>query len=190
MTMPHSAPEDLTSTAPSVTEALGQMVWLFTQSPMHRELALKDLEWSVLPALILGQYRIFRFGPLPGLDAEAARSLAPAGLNKLAIERLPLGVALWARLSEEAEARLDRGEQLSAEEWESGDRVWLMELVAPFSTLENKLSHAMMLDLIQGPFANTPFSLHRIDPATGRREKVRMTMHVDSSNSSRNTAHA
>jgi hypothetical protein len=45
---------------------------------------------------------------LRGLDAEAAANLAPMGLSKEALERLPLGAAIWAKHSAEAEARSAR----------------------------------------------------------------------------------
>jgi len=174
----NTQPEFPSTVQPTVTDALGQIVWLFSQSTVHRKLQIEDLEWTIMPALLARQYRIFHFGPMPGLDAEQAKSLAPMGLSKEALERLPLGVAIWAKLSADAEARMERGERLAAEDWESGDRVWLVELISPFATMENKLSHAMLLDLMQGPFKSTPFNLHRTDSSTGRRDKVHMTMHV------------
>jgi cytolysin-activating lysine-acyltransferase len=161
----------------TVAEALGQIVWLLTQSAVHRELRMKDLEQSVLPAVLSEQFRLFRFGPLRGIDRQAAEKLAGAGLNA-AIEELPLGVAIWARLSPQAEARLENEERLLPEDWTSGNRVWLLELVSPFATPENRLSEAMLIDLIQGPFRDTPFSLHRTDPVTGERVKVQMDRHL------------
>jgi cytolysin-activating lysine-acyltransferase len=163
-----------------VAEALGQIVWVLSQSPIHREMKIKDLEWSFMPPILYEQFRIFRFGPLPGLDDPS--KFAPAGLSKQNLEQLPLGVAIWAKLSAEAEAKLEKGEHLRAEEWRSGDRVWLVEMISPFATPRNKLSEAMLLDLIQGPFRTTPFSLHRTDPKTGRRDKVTMASHVQAAN--------
>jgi cytolysin-activating lysine-acyltransferase len=160
----------------TVAEALGQVVWVLSQSPIHRELKIKDLEWSFMPPILYEQFRIFRFGPLPGLEDPA--KFAPAGMSKQAIEQLPLGVAIWAKLSAEAEAKLEKGEHLTAEEWRSGDRVWLVEMISPFATPQNKLSEAMLLDLIQGPFKATPFALHRTDPQTGRRDKILMASHI------------
>jgi cytolysin-activating lysine-acyltransferase len=159
----------------TVAEAFGQIVWLLSQSPLHRELRIKDLEWSFMPAVLHEQFRIFRFGTLPG-GSEAAPQTA--GLTKQQIEQLPLGVAIWAKLSEAAEAKLEKGERLAPADWHSGDRMWLIELISPFSTKDNKLTEAMLLDLIQGPFRATPFNLHRTDPATGRRDKVHMASHV------------
>ena len=105
---------------------------------------------------------------------------ATAGaLTREGLEQMPLGVAIWARLSAEAEAKLEKGQHLSLAEWRSGDRVWLVELISPFANKENKLSEAMLIDLIQGPFRSTPFNLHRTDPQTGRRDKVHMAGHIE-----------
>lgn len=166
----------------TVAEALGQIVWLLSQSPLHREMKLKDLEWSFMPAVMLEQFRVFRFGPLPGLEQDPA-ALAPSGLSKESLEQLPLGVAIWAKLSEAAEAKLEKGERLTLEEWRSGDRVWLVELISPFATKDNKVSEAMLLDLMNGPFKGVPFNLHRTDPATGRRDKIRVAAHLAQANS-------
>jgi cytolysin-activating lysine-acyltransferase len=164
--------------ARTVAEALGQIVWLLSQSPLHKELHIKDLEWSFMPAVIHEQFRIFRFGPLPGSDKLEIPAAAAQGITKSGIEQMPLGVAIWARLSAEAEAKLEKREHLTLAEWNSGDRVWLVEMISPFANKENKLNEIMLVDLIQGPFATTPFNLHRTDPATGRRDKVHMSGHI------------
>lgn len=162
----------------TVAEALGQIVWLLSQSPLHKELKIKDLEWSFMPAIIQEQFRIFSFGPLPGVEKIDSASLPQGAITGEDFEKMPLGVALWAKLSEAAEKKLERGEHLTLDEWKSGDRVWLVELIAPFANKENKLAEGMLLDLIKGPFAKTPFNLHRTDPATGRRDKVHMKSHL------------
>jgi cytolysin-activating lysine-acyltransferase len=164
----------------TVAEALGQVVWLLSQSPTHRELKIKDIEWSLMPPILHEQFRIFRFGPLPGLENVDPQDFKRAGLNldKAGLEQMPLGLAIWAKLSEAAEAKLEKGERLTHEEWCSGDRVWLVELISPFETKTNKLSETMLLDLMQGPFKHTPFNLHRTDPATGRRDRIRIATHL------------
>lgn len=170
--------DDAPAGAPrTVAEALGQVVWLLSQSPLHREMRIKDLE-SFMPAILCGQFRIFSFGPLPGSSGVDPNTLLAPGFSKQAFEQLPLGVAIWAKLSEAAEAKLENGERLTAAEWQSGDRVWLVELISPFATKDNKLSETMLLDLMQGPFKHVAFNLHRTDPATGRRDKVRLASHV------------
>ena len=163
-------------TPKTVAEALGQIVWLLTQSPVHRELKLRDLEWSIMPAVLTEQFRIFRFGPLPGADAPDSATLVP-GVTREGLEQMPLGVALWGRLSPAAETKVEAGERLDLKDWNSGDRLWLLELITPYATPENKIGEAMLADLIMGPFKGTRFNLHRTDPTTGRKDKI--TLGVD-----------
>jgi cytolysin-activating lysine-acyltransferase len=160
------------STGPkTVAEALGQIVWLFSQSPLHRHLKIADLEWSVMPAVLLEQFRVFSFGPLPGLENVRPEDLLP-GFTHEGLEQMPLGVAIWGLLSEEAEDRLERGERMRNEDWKSGDRLWLLELISPFSTPENKLTEVMLVDLVNGPFRGRRFSLHKTDPQSGLKHKI------------------
>ncbi|PZO87052.1 MAG: toxin-activating lysine-acyltransferase [Sphingomonas sanxanigenens] len=155
----------------TVAEALGQITWLLSQSPVHRHLKIGDLEWSIMPAILHEQFRIFRFGPLPGLNDVDPETLLP-GVTREGLEQMPLGVALWGHLSEAVEAKVERGERLSADDWKSGDRLWLLELISPFATPENNLAEIMLADLVSGPFANRRFSLHRTDAASGRKDKI------------------
>jgi cytolysin-activating lysine-acyltransferase len=169
----------------TVAEALGQIVWVLSQSVVHREMKVKDLEWSFMPPILHEQFRIFTFGPLPGLSEDAVKAMAPSGLSQKSLEQMPLGVAIWAKVSAEAEQKLERGERLKAEDWTSGDRVWLVELVSPFATPENKLLEAMLIDLAQGPFSETVFSLHKTDPKSGRRDRVNVGSHIAAGASSK-----
>jgi cytolysin-activating lysine-acyltransferase len=158
--------------ASTVAEALGQIVWLLEQSSLHRELKLKDLSWSIMPAVASGQFRIFRFGPTPAFEDSDPGNFRRLGMSREELEQLPLGLALWARLSKDAEIKLEAGARLSAEEWTSGDRLWLVEMISPFATAENKLTEVMLLDLVNGPFKDKVFNLHQTDPSTGVRVKV------------------
>lgn len=155
----------------TVAEALGQITWLFSQSPLHRQLPIGTLEWAVMPAILHEQFRVFTFGPLPGLDALSPADFLP-GFDKAGLENMPLGVALWGNLSAAAEVKVESGERLEATDWKSGDRLWLLELITPFATAENRLGEVMLADLLQGPFAGKRFSMHRTDPATGRKDRI------------------
>lgn len=127
----------------TVGAALGEVAWLLSQSAAHRHsLFVGDLEWLVMPALARGQYRLFY------------------------AEGKPVGVALWAFVSETVEQRLAAGGRLGANEWRSGDRVWLVELVAPFGQQE-----AMLEDLRASALADRRFRFLRTN-ARGRRETV------------------
>lgn len=154
-------------------EALGQITWLFSQSAGHRELKIADLEWSVMPPLLFEQFRIFTFGPLPKLEGLRLEDSVP-GVTVESLEQMPLGVAFWGLLSASAEQKVEKSERLLPEDWKSGDQLWLLELITPFATPENKLFDAMLLDMMRGPFKGRAFNLHRSDPTTGARIKVRI----------------
>jgi cytolysin-activating lysine-acyltransferase len=93
----------------TVAQVLGEITWLMTQSPRHKAIALGDLEWLVMPAILLRQFRIFYNG------------------------EQPVGVALWALVDDLAAKRIDAGDRrLTAVEWKSGAIMRIIELVAPF----------------------------------------------------------
>lgn len=126
----------------TVSQMLGEVTWLLTQSPPHKQLFIGDLEWFAMPAILLEQFRIFYSAP----------------------DR-PAGLALWARVSAETEKRLQAGaNKLRADEWKSGDRYWLIELIAPFGGQDE-----MLADLSKSVFENKPFKFHRLTDAGERR---------------------
>jgi cytolysin-activating lysine-acyltransferase len=125
----------------TVSGTLGEIVWLLTQSPGHRYLFVADLEWLVMTPMLLGQFRTFR-----------------------SQDRV-VGLALWAYLSPEVEARLEAGvPRLSPADWKSGDRPWLVELVAPFGGTD-----AMVEELRRTVFRGKTFKMHAHGP-DGKRE--------------------
>jgi cytolysin-activating lysine-acyltransferase len=127
----------------------GEIVWLMSQSAAHKHFAIADLEWMVMPAVLLNQYCLFH---------DQAR---------------PVGAALWAFLSEEAEAKLSLNPvRLRPDDWKSGDRCWLVDLIAPQATAENQLAATMLVDLQQTALEGLAFRFHRTDPITRKREVV------------------
>ena len=93
----------------TVAQVLGEITWLMTQSPRHKAIPLADLEWLVMPAILLRQFRIFYKG------------------------EQPVGVVLWALVDELVAKRIDAGDRrLAAVEWKSGAAMRIVELVAPF----------------------------------------------------------
>jgi cytolysin-activating lysine-acyltransferase len=95
--------------AKTVSQVLGEITWLMTQSPRHKAIPLGDLEWLLMPAILLRQFRIFYNG------------------------QQPVGVALWALADDLVAKRIDAGDnRLSAVEWKSGINMRIVELVAPF----------------------------------------------------------
>ena len=93
----------------TVAQVLGEIAWLMTQSPRHKAVPLGDLEWLLMPAILLRQFRIFYKG------------------------EQPVGVALWALADDLVARRIDAGDtRLAAVEWKSGTKMRIIDIVAPF----------------------------------------------------------
>jgi cytolysin-activating lysine-acyltransferase len=94
---------------PGPAEVLGRITWLMLQSEPHKHLFLTDLEWRVLPPVLLKQFRLFRK------------------------DGAPIGYAAWALVDDDTDTRLRKGEtKLKPEDWRSGPNLWLLDLIAPF----------------------------------------------------------
>jgi cytolysin-activating lysine-acyltransferase len=103
-TQPQTAPPLKT-----VAQVLGEIAWLMTQSPRHKAMPLGDLEWLLMPAILLRQFRIFYKG------------------------EQPVGVALWALADDLVAKRIDAGDKcLTAVEWKGGSNMRIIDIVAPF----------------------------------------------------------
>lgn len=91
-------------------EVLGSTVWLWMNSDNHNELPLHTLSVALLPAIKTKQF-----------------ILASESGN-------PVFFMSWANLSIEAEAHYLNTHQLlmSPKDWQSGDRMWVIDWVAPF----------------------------------------------------------
>ena len=121
---------------PGPTEVLGQVAWLFMTSPTHKHLFMTDLEWLVVPPLRLRQFRLFRR------------------------QNVPVAYASWASLTEEAEKRLMSGiRKLQPGDWNAGDRLWLIDLAAPFGGHD-----AILKELRDNVFAGRPVKTLRPGP--------------------------
>jgi len=99
--------------AKKTSEVLGEIVWLMSQSHLHKQLFVSDLEWLVMTPMMLQQFRLF-------YDKQK-----------------PVGVLFWASVNEEVEARLSVGtNRMRPQDWKSGDRLWVVEAIAPFGGAE------------------------------------------------------
>ena len=156
--------QNTSGTAESLTNAalLGEIVWLFTQSPLHKLLPIKDLEWLVMPPLLLKQFKLFH--------DDAGK---------------PIGVALWAYLSETAEETLISTGRIEADQWavnmqastsgvvgEQQGNAWLIELVSPFHSEANQHRDSMLSDLINTRFKSASLNVRHINPETKTVETV------------------
>ncbi|MEK0364401.1 toxin-activating lysine-acyltransferase [Pseudomonas sp. CBC3] len=126
--------------------ALGAITWLWMHSDTHRDAPLHTLPAVLLPAI---KHRQFMLG------SEAGK---------------PVFYLSWLNLSEESEARYLKNSplMLSEEDWNSGDRVWIEDWIAPFG------HSAAFRRLVQRHlFANVCMrSLHHQGESRGARVKT------------------
>ncbi len=92
------------------TEVFGATSWLWLQSVTHRNLPVHMLGATVLPAIKHQQFLIaIQYGK-------------------------PIAYVSWANFSEETESRYvcHTSEQMRDEDWNSGDRLWIIDWFTPF----------------------------------------------------------
>jgi cytolysin-activating lysine-acyltransferase len=123
---------------------LGAVSWLMMQQTATRHTLLSELEWRVMPALVLDQAKLYMR------------------------EDSPIAYVSWANLSETAAQRYAAApHQLTASDWQSGDQVWIVDLFVPFGGAQE-----VMNDLRTTVFAGRPIhQLHmgadgRLKPMT------------------------
>ena len=104
-------------------QSFAQIIGVLMRDPNFRNLRLADLEWLVLPPIMAGQWRLGQ-GPSPTALANADPK------NPEGVMLVPMAVALWARVSPEVEKQLmenlDKPLTMRANEWASGDNIWLV----------------------------------------------------------------
>lgn len=102
--------------AASQAESLGSAVWLWIHASNHSKQPVLALEHTLLPAIRLGQY-VLVIEKVP--DTGTLR---------------PVAYLAWANLSAQAEARYVQNPftGLTRDDWNSGDRMWITDYVAPF----------------------------------------------------------
>lgn len=119
--------------------AMGPVVMLYMQSSHRRFQFISDLEWLLLPPLVQGQCKLY--------------------MKK----EYPISFVSWAFLDEAAEKRLfQNGGKLRPEDWKSGDRLWIVDIVAPFGGVEN-----MIRDVQKNEFPGRSIRMVAPDPKTG-----------------------
>ncbi|GAA6210907.1 hypothetical protein NBRC116602_06470 [Hyphomicrobiales bacterium 4NK60-0047b] len=95
--------------------SFGEMVSLLMRSAHYKHYSLADLEWLLLPPLMHNQFLV--------VEARSKENGAS----------VPVGLALWASVSEEVNERLsenlDRPIKLRPDEWQSGEINWLVDMI-------------------------------------------------------------
>jgi cytolysin-activating lysine-acyltransferase len=104
-------------TGQEFSRLLGDVSWLMSRSPNHKFAFLADLEWLVMPPLVLGQARLYR--------------------NE---KNDPIAYVSWALVSDEVNERLKSGiARIQPPEWRCGPHPWVIDVVAPFGGAKEAL---------------------------------------------------
>lgn len=103
---------------------LGAVSWLMMQQNATRHTLLSELEWRVMPPLMLDQAKLYMR------------------------DKAPLAYVSWAYLSDEAAKRYQQApHHLMPSDWKSGDQAWIVDLCTPFGG-----SQEVLKDLREGVF--------------------------------------
>jgi cytolysin-activating lysine-acyltransferase len=96
----------------SEAAVLGSVVWLWTQSDKHRHMPLQALHHLLMPAIKTGQY-----------------ILASQHSGE---QTQPVAYLAWANLDAKQEAHyVDNNNSLLPEAWNCGNRMWIIDWLAP-----------------------------------------------------------
>ena len=143
----HTLP-DIEAPSPERLRAYGDMMFLAFRSPRHARMPVAQLRTYLEPPLLLGQFRLFRF------------------------DGVARGLYTWGWLDRAAERRLITGEDLRPEDWTSGDRLWITDIMAPYKGLTASMVRWIMQD---GHFTDRDFHFRRVDD----QNRPRRIVHID-----------
>lgn len=132
----------------TVGHIFGEIVLLMAKSTRHSQVTAEDLPARLLPAIKARQFHLFR--------------------NKDVV----IGAAVWASVSQALEPAIEAALTnpttiFDPSIWTSGDRIWLMDLIAPFANTSNRHAELMIGDLIAGPFNGKSFMALQIHAVSG-----------------------
>lgn len=127
---------------------LGPVAWLYGRTQDRRFLFLADLDWAVMPPVVLDQCRLFMQG------------------------KMPFAFITWAFVNDEVHQRLSQGHgKLAPHEWKSGEHAWLIDVAAPFGGDTELLDELYQLKFTGLPFVN----YLTVNPVTQKVEVRKLT---------------
>ena len=148
-----------------VSASFGEMVTLLMKSPHYRHYNLSDLEWFLIPPLLTNQFLVVEV-QLKTPASKGDEQKSPDQVDKAEAEgpiadreaghsgvRIPIGMALWAKVSPEIDAKLseslDSPIKLRPDEWRSGQINWLIEMIGDQQVMAG-LYHKLKNDTFKG----------------------------------------
>jgi len=127
---------------------MGPALWLYARDPMKKFMFMADIDWAILPPVILDQCRLYTK------------------------EGIPFAFFTWARVNDAVDQRLRSGTpRIAPHEWQSGQHLWLVDAVTPFGKTEE-----MIDELRNAQFPNLKISALLPDPQQGNQVKLREWM--------------
>lgn len=122
---PSQSNDDETTVDPvagkNVAEIFGEITWLMSQHAEAKELAIKDLEQCIMPAILLRQFHI-QYARIANnvADLEEARKSANASYEQQNLQ--PVSVEVFAMCSDAVNAALEANPDitLTLQDWRSG----------------------------------------------------------------------
>ncbi|MBC7917734.1 MAG: toxin-activating lysine-acyltransferase [Rhodoferax sp.] len=120
---------------------LGAVAWLMMQQAGMRHTLLSELDWRVMPPLLLDQAKLYMK------------------------ESTPIAYVSWANLSDEVAQRYCMApHHLTASDWQSGDQLWVIDFVVPFGGAAE-----IMNELRKTKFAGQ--AIHQLVPESAGKTK-------------------
>lgn len=99
---------------------LGPALWLYARDPLRKFSFIADLDWRLMPALVLDQCKLYHK------------------------QALPWAFFTWARVNDAVHQRLlTRSAAIAPHEWNSGTHLWLIDVVMPFQADEALLKEVV-----------------------------------------------
>ncbi len=129
--------------------ALGPILALYLQSPHRRYQFISDIEWLVLPPLVRNQCKLYTK------------------------KEYPVSFVSWAFINKEVEQRaVLNGGKLRSEDWKSGERICLVDIIAPFGGVD-----MMLRDIQRNIFPGKEIHFFAPEPETGGITIRKLTLH-------------
>lgn len=139
--------QDLASAKAALSKLpiLGPALWLYARDPLRKFTFMADIDWILLPPVVLDQCRLYTK------------------------DEIPFAFFTWAQVSDAVDQRLRSGIlRVAPHEWQSGEHLWLIDAVAPFGQLDE-----MIAELHKTNFSGQKISALIPDAAQGNQLKVR-----------------
>jgi cytolysin-activating lysine-acyltransferase len=124
---------------------MGPALWLYARDPLKKFMFMADIDWAILPPVILDQCRLYTK------------------------DGIPFAFFTWALVNDAIDQRLRScTPRIAPHEWQSGQHLWLVDVVTPFGKTEE-----MIDELRKAQFPDRKISALLPDPQQGNRLSVK-----------------